>query len=57
MIRTDRSDMLQLWYQVLHEAGPKVKAEAEQVMQLTEDLQTEPVKSASPNSNVIDVCA
>jgi len=57
MIRTDRSALLQTWYQSLYGTVAKNEAEVEKVMQTTESIQTEAVESASPNSKAVDFYA
>lgn len=58
MIRTDRSALLQAWYQALYGTVARSEAEVEQVMRTTESMQTEAVKGpASDNSQAIDLYA
>ena len=58
MIRTDRNALLQAWYQSLHSVQRQNKEEVEQVMEITESMQTEAVRSpVSDNSQAIDLYA
>ena len=58
MIRTDRTALLQAWYQSLYGVAARNEAEVEQVMKTTESMQTEAVKGpASDNSQAIDLYA
>ena len=58
VIRTDRTALLQAWYQSLYGVTARNEAQVEQVMKTTEAIQTEAVKGpASDNSKQIDVYA
>ena len=58
VIRTDRTALLQAWYQALYGVAARNEAQVEQVMKTTESMQAEAVKSpASDNSKAIDLYA